>query len=72
MLLGSARYPLVKEASDGRFGYLPTWRHGLGEYLRAALAHGFEARALVPVVPEASAAAYRDTTALVVWDFEPR
>jgi len=43
--LGSALYPLVMETVDGRVGYLPTWRHGVGEYLRAALAHGFEVRA---------------------------
>ena len=37
---------------DGRVGYLPTWRHGVGEYLRAALAHGFEARACEEPVRE--------------------
>jgi SAM-dependent methyltransferase len=43
--IGSERYPLVKETADGRVGYLPTWRHGVGEYVRVALAHGFEVRA---------------------------
>jgi hypothetical protein len=46
MFLGSARYPLVMETTDGRVGYLPTWRHGVGEYVRTALAHGFEIAAL--------------------------
>jgi SAM-dependent methyltransferase len=43
--VGSALYPLVKETPDGRTGYLPTWQHGIGEYVRVALAHGFEVRA---------------------------
>jgi SAM-dependent methyltransferase len=50
--LGSALYPMARETSDGRVGYLPTWRHGVGEYLRTALAHGFEARALEQPVRE--------------------
>ncbi len=45
LFVGSPRYPLVKQTLDGRVGYLPTWQHGVGEYLRAALAHGFEALA---------------------------
>lgn len=43
--VGSGLYPLVKETVDGRVGYLPTWRHGIGEYVRVALAHGFDVRA---------------------------
>jgi len=46
LFLGSGRCPLVLEAADGRFGYLPTWRHGVGAYVRTALAHGFEIAAL--------------------------
>jgi SAM-dependent methyltransferase len=46
LFLGSGRYPLVMETVDGRIGYLPTWRHGIGEYVRTALAHGFEIAAL--------------------------
>jgi SAM-dependent methyltransferase len=40
--IGSDRYPLPQRAPDGRLGYLPTWRHSIGTYLRAALRHGFE------------------------------
>jgi ubiquinone/menaquinone biosynthesis C-methylase UbiE len=50
--VGSRRYPLVRETLDGRVGYLPTWRHGVGEYLRAALAHDFEVLACVEPVRE--------------------
>jgi SAM-dependent methyltransferase len=49
---GSRRYPLVKETPDGRVGYLPTWRHGVGEYLRTALTHGFEVLACAEPVRE--------------------
>ncbi|HEX7349855.1 class I SAM-dependent methyltransferase [Brachybacterium sp.] len=42
--LGSARYPLVKTAPDGRVGYLEGHSHGVGDYLRAALPHGFAVR----------------------------
>jgi SAM-dependent methyltransferase len=52
LYLGSRRYPLVRETTDGRVGYLPTWRHGVGEYLRAALAHDFEVLACVEPVRE--------------------
>ncbi|CAA9369874.1 MAG: hypothetical protein AVDCRST_MAG21-619 [uncultured Nocardioidaceae bacterium] len=40
--VGSGRYPLVKRALDGRFGYLPTWRHETSDYLRSSLPLGFE------------------------------
>jgi ubiquinone/menaquinone biosynthesis C-methylase UbiE len=50
--IGSRCYPLVKETTDGRVGYLPTWRHGLGTYLRTALAHGFEVLACEEPVRE--------------------
>lgn len=43
--LGSSRYPLVKEAPDGRVGHIAGHHHGLGDYLRAALPLGFEVRA---------------------------
>jgi SAM-dependent methyltransferase len=52
LFVGSRLYPLVKQTLDGRVGYLPTWRHGVGEYLRAALAHGFEALACAEPVRE--------------------
>lgn len=42
---GSKRYPLVKEATDGRVGHVPGYNHGLGDYLRAALPHGYVVRA---------------------------
>jgi SAM-dependent methyltransferase len=38
---GSKRYPLVKRARDGRLGYIAGYSHGLGDYLRAGLQHGF-------------------------------
>ena len=38
---GSTLYPIVEETLDGRVGYVPTWRHGTGDYVRAALATGF-------------------------------
>ena len=42
---GSPLYPLVKQAPDGRVGYVANHSHGLGEYVRAALAAGFDVRA---------------------------
>jgi SAM-dependent methyltransferase len=52
LFVGSDLYPLPEQSPDGRLGYLPTWRHGTGEYLRAALSHGFEVRACAePVRP---------------------
>jgi SAM-dependent methyltransferase len=41
---GSTRYPLIKEAPDGRVGYIEGYSHGLGDYLRAALPQGFLVR----------------------------
>ena len=46
LFIGSGRYPLVMKTADGRVGYLPTWRHGIGAYVRTALAHGFDICAL--------------------------
>lgn len=51
---GSSRYPLVKQDVGGRVGYVPGWSHATGDYLRAALPHGF----LVRECEEA----YRDVT----------
>jgi SAM-dependent methyltransferase len=42
---GSTRYPLVKQAPDGRVGYIAGYSHSLGDYLRAALPHGYLVRA---------------------------
>jgi ubiquinone/menaquinone biosynthesis C-methylase UbiE len=42
---GSSRYPLIKEAPSGRIGYIAGYSHGLGDYLRAALPHGYVVRA---------------------------
>lgn len=42
--VGSGRYPLVRWDLEGRFGYLPTWRHATSDYLRAAIPHGFVVR----------------------------
>lgn len=42
---GSTRYPLVKQSSDGRVGHIAGYSHGLGDYLRAALPHGYVVRA---------------------------
>jgi len=41
---GSPLYPLVKTAPDGRVGYVANHSHGLGDYIRASLAHGFVVR----------------------------
>ncbi|MFC7375921.1 MULTISPECIES: class I SAM-dependent methyltransferase [unclassified Brachybacterium] len=43
--IGSPRYPLVKQSPDGRTGHITGFSHGLGDYLRAALPHGFGVRA---------------------------
>ncbi|WP_193106713.1 class I SAM-dependent methyltransferase [Brachybacterium sp. FME24] len=43
--VGSPRYPLVKQSPDGRTGHITGRSHGLGDYLRAALPHGFVVRA---------------------------
>ena len=42
--IGSSLYPLIKSDRDGRFGFIPTWQHATGAYLRAALPHGFIVR----------------------------
>ena len=42
---GSTRYPLIQQAPDGRVGYIHGCSHGLGDYLRAALPHGYVVRA---------------------------
>jgi SAM-dependent methyltransferase len=42
---GSSKYPLIQQAPDGRVGYIAGYNHGFGDYLRAALAHGFVVRA---------------------------
>lgn len=41
----SPRFPLIKDAPDGRVGYMPGYSHDTGDYLRAALPHGFVVRA---------------------------
>ena len=41
---GSTRYPLVKQSPDGRVGHIAGYSHGLGDYLRAALPHGYLVR----------------------------
>lgn len=42
---GSRRYPLIQQAPDGRVGYVAGCHHGFGDYLRAAVSHGFVVRA---------------------------
>jgi SAM-dependent methyltransferase len=42
---GSRLYPIIERDADGTFGYMPQWRHSTGEFLRAALPHGFAVRA---------------------------
>ncbi|MEO6998583.1 MAG: class I SAM-dependent methyltransferase [Terracoccus sp.] len=44
---GSTRFPLVKQAPDGRVGHISGCLHSLGDYLRAALPHGYIVRACV-------------------------
>ena len=43
--IGSTLYPLLERDVDGNVGYLPNWRHSTGDYVRAALEHGFLVRA---------------------------
>jgi SAM-dependent methyltransferase len=43
--IGSTRYPVLEYDVDGNIGYLPNWRHATGDYVRAALEHGFTVRA---------------------------
>ena len=42
--IGSRNHPLVKWDVDDQVGYVPNWQHTTGEYLRAALRHGFSVR----------------------------
>lgn len=51
---GSTRYPLVQESPDGRVGHIAGYVHGLGDYLRAALPHGFVVRACEETYRDAS------------------
>lgn len=44
---GSRRYPLAQKTPDGRVGYISGYSHGLGDYLRGALPHGFVVRACI-------------------------
>jgi len=44
---GSTRFPLIKEAPGGRVGHISGYSHSLGDYLRAALPHGYVVRACV-------------------------
>ncbi len=50
---GSPRYPLVKEAPDGRVGHIAGFSHSLGDYLRAALPHGYVVRACIETYRDA-------------------
>jgi SAM-dependent methyltransferase len=43
--IGSPLYPLIEEDTEGNVGYVRQWNHSTGEYLRAALRHGFVVRA---------------------------
>ena len=43
--IGSPLYPIIEHDTEGNVGYLPNWRHSTGDYLRAALRHGFVVRA---------------------------
>jgi SAM-dependent methyltransferase len=43
--IGSPLYPIIEQDTEGNVGYLRNWRHSTGEYLRAALRHGFVVRA---------------------------
>jgi ubiquinone/menaquinone biosynthesis C-methylase UbiE len=42
---GSSKYPLIQQAPDGRVGYIAGYNHGFGDYLRAAVSHGYLVRA---------------------------
>jgi SAM-dependent methyltransferase len=43
--LGSPLYPLIEWDTDDNPGYIRQWHHSTGDYLRAALQHGFVVRA---------------------------
>jgi ubiquinone/menaquinone biosynthesis C-methylase UbiE len=42
---GSSKYPLIQHVPDGRVGYIAGYNHGFGDYLRAAMLHGYVVRA---------------------------
>ncbi|MGH3471128.1 MAG: class I SAM-dependent methyltransferase [Nocardioidaceae bacterium] len=54
---GSALYPVVKRAPDGKVGYVAGYSHGLGDYLRAALPYGFIVRACEEMCPDVATVA---------------
>lgn len=74
---GSTRYPLVKEAADGRVGYVAGYSHSLGDYLRAALPHGYVVRACEETYLDAHTVAPDEEPAPLtpgppdVWDLHP-
>lgn len=74
---GSTRYPLVKEAPDGRVGHIPGYSHGLGDYLRAALPHGYVVRACVETYRDADTVEPNETPGPLtpgppdIWELHP-
>lgn len=42
---GSRLYPIIKTSRHGCVGYVAGYSHGIGDYLRAALPHGYVVRA---------------------------
>lgn len=74
---GSTRYPLVKKAPDGRVGYVAGYSHGLGDYLRAALPHGYVVRACEETYRDAhTVAAHEEPEPLApgppdIWELHP-
>ncbi|MGN6523614.1 MAG: class I SAM-dependent methyltransferase [Actinomycetes bacterium] len=74
---GSTRYPLIKEASDGRIGHIAGYSHRPGDYLRAALPHGFVVRACEETYRDAQTVLPGDEAALPtdeppdIWSLHP-
>lgn len=74
---GSTRYPLVKEALDGRVGHISGFTHGLGDYLRAALPQGYVVRACVETYRDADTVEPNETPEPLtpgppdIWELHP-
>jgi len=74
---GSTRYPLVKEALDGRVGHISGFTHGLGDYLRAALPQGYVIRACVETYRDADTVEPNETPEPLtpgppdIWELHP-
>ena len=62
---GARLTPLLEHAADGRVGYLPEWNHATGDYLRAALAAGFEVLSCEELVADVATDEHDEATQLI-------